>query len=397
MSYAPAALLLRSATVVDTRDGSIHHGTDVLVRDGVITAVGQNLATPDGTAEADVRGRFLVPGFNDMHAHPLGRGGDVTATLELMLAHGITGYRQMSGDLGLLRARAEGTLTFPPSSPALLAMPGPLLTMLNTATADEAAATVREQVAAGADFVKSAAMTRERFFDAQTEALRLGVPIVGNLPGGIDVLRASRIGMKSIEHFGSGLGVLACCSTEETTLQQAAGTRQRLSLPKLRLPFMDKAVEAIMKRVVLNPVNLNKPPDVALVDHAVRTYDEGRTRALAERFAADGTWHVPIPHPHRPPSRTARRPLGHRRPGLRLRARHRQPRPPRRAHRRLRRGPRLLPGALRDPRLAPGPARLRRGRRPPRRRPARAHGGLLRRDSEVAPRRPLTWPAPEWT
>ncbi|MFB7601097.1 hypothetical protein [Streptomyces sp. NPDC056160] len=37
--------------------------------------------------------------------------------------------------------------------------------MPNTATPEQAAATVRERVAAGADFVKSAAMARERFCD----------------------------------------------------------------------------------------------------------------------------------------------------------------------------------------------------------------------------------------
>ncbi|MYW62609.1 amidohydrolase family protein [Streptomyces sp. SID8379] len=296
MPTRPAPLLLRSATVVDTRDGTRSPGTDVLVQDGTITAVGRGLGAPDGTTTVDAHDHYVVPGYNDMHAHPLGRG-EPSATLELMLAHGITGFRQMHGDLDLLRARAAGTLALPEASPALLALPGPLLTMLNTATADEAAATVREQAAAGADFVKSAAMTKERFFDAQAEALRLGIPIVGHLPGGIDVLKASRIGMKSIEHFGSGLGVLACCSTEEHAIQEAAGARQRLNLPKVRLPFMDrvvdKAVEAVMKRVVLNPVALNKPEDIALVDQAVRTYAQERTRALADRFAQDGTWHVP--------------------------------------------------------------------------------------------------------
>lgn len=297
MQAHPADLLLRGATVVGTRDGSLHPGTDVLVRAGVITSVGRGLTPPDGITAVDARGRYLVPGYNDMHAHPLGRGGDVAATLELMLAHGITGYRQMSGSLGLLRARTEGRLTFPEASPALLAMPGPLLTMLNTATPEQAAATVREQVAAGADFVKSAAMTKERFFDAQAEALRLGRPLVGHLPGGIDVLKVSRLGMRSIEHFGSGLGVLACCSSEEDAVRRAAGARQRLRLPAVKPPFMDKAVDAVVGRVVrravLNPVNLNKPDDIALVDRAVRTYDAGRTRALAAHFAADGTWHVP--------------------------------------------------------------------------------------------------------
>ncbi|MFC5003764.1 amidohydrolase family protein [Dactylosporangium cerinum] len=288
------ALLLRHAVVVDTRDGSLRPGTDVLTDGGTITAVGTGLDAPRDATVVDATGRYVVPGYNDMHAHPLGVSpGGLESTLELMLAHGITGYRQMHDDLSLLRARAAGELRFPAASPALLAMPGPLLTTLNTGTAEQAAATVAEQVAAGADFVKSAAMTGERFFDAQAEALRLGVPIVGHLPGGIDVLRASRLGMKSIEHFGAGLGVMPCCSTDGHDISLELSQRRQLKLPAVRLPFMDAVIAAIVRRVVLNPVLLNKAADIDLLDHAVRTFSPSHARVLAEHFAADGTWHVP--------------------------------------------------------------------------------------------------------
>ncbi|MEU5091349.1 hypothetical protein [Streptomyces sp. NPDC021356] len=43
--------------------------------------------------------------------------------------------------------------------------------MPNTATPEQAAATVRERVAAGADFVKSAAMTKERLSASSTTFL----------------------------------------------------------------------------------------------------------------------------------------------------------------------------------------------------------------------------------
>ncbi|WP_436535223.1 amidohydrolase family protein [Actinoplanes sp. HUAS TT8] len=285
-----SALLLRNATVVDVRAGGLSAGTDVLIENRKISAVGPALPAPPGAEMVEASSRYVVPGFNDMHAHPLGQPGQVGATLELMLAHGITGFRQMHGDLSLLRARANGELRLPKASPALLAMPGPLLTMLNTATPEETAETVRTQVAAGADFVKSAAMTAESFFDAQAEALRLGVPIVGHLPAGLDVLRASKIGMRSIEHFGSGLGVLGCCDGHS---EIPATGDQRLRLPSFRLPFADRILAAVLRRIVLNPVQLNKPADLALLDEAVRHYDEGRARELGERFAADGTWHVP--------------------------------------------------------------------------------------------------------
>ncbi|BCY08256.1 amidohydrolase family protein [Actinoplanes sp. L3-i22] len=285
-----STLLLRDATVVDTRAGGLRPGTDVLIENGRIAAVGPGLPAPPGAEVVQASARYVVPGYNDMHAHPLGQRAGVDATLELMLAHGITGFRQMHGDLGLLRARAAGTLRLPAASPALLALPGPLLTMLNTATPEAAATAVREQVTAGADFVKSAAMTPDGFFDAQAEALRLGVPIVGHLPAGLDVVRASKLGVRSVEHFGAGLGVLGCCSGHD---EIPATGEQRLRLPSVRLPFMDRILAAVLRRIVLNPVQLNKPADLALLDEAIHEYDEGHAHRLGERFAADGTWHVP--------------------------------------------------------------------------------------------------------
>ena len=49
----------------------------------------------------EAHGKYLVPGFADMHAHPLSQKNPV-GSLELMLAHGITGFRQMSGSVQML-------------------------------------------------------------------------------------------------------------------------------------------------------------------------------------------------------------------------------------------------------------------------------------------------------
>jgi imidazolonepropionase-like amidohydrolase len=50
-------------------DGSpIENGT-VLITDGVITAVGTDVAVPDGVDVVDASGRWVLPGFIDAHAH----------------------------------------------------------------------------------------------------------------------------------------------------------------------------------------------------------------------------------------------------------------------------------------------------------------------------------------
>ena len=101
-SQPGANLVIRGVTVVSTRDGSLQAHQDVAISGDRIVSVGP--ASPDGVPRdasvVDADGKYLVPGFNDMHAHMLSRpggGGDPSGTFGLMLAHGITGFRQMSG------------------------------------------------------------------------------------------------------------------------------------------------------------------------------------------------------------------------------------------------------------------------------------------------------------
>lgn len=61
------ALLLKSAHVVDPAAG-LDGVADVLVRDGLIAAVGADLAA-EGAEVIDLSGKYLVPGLVDMHVH----------------------------------------------------------------------------------------------------------------------------------------------------------------------------------------------------------------------------------------------------------------------------------------------------------------------------------------
>ncbi|NEB77604.1 amidohydrolase family protein [Streptomyces sp. SID14478] len=281
-------LLLKSATVVNTRDGTRTPDTDVLIGDGRILQGGRGIEEATA-ATVDASGTYVVPGYADMHAHALDHHAD---GLRLMLAHGVTGFRQMAGSLDKLRDRAAGNLRLPTDSPALLALPGPLLQPMNSATSAQAVATVREQYEAGADFIKVGMVTREVFFDAQAEATSLGLPIVGHLPPGIDVAEVSRLGMKSIEHLGPGAALVSCCSPQQDRLREASA-RSAPALPHIRLPFMDRIAKRVLAKLVVNPVNLNKPAQIAILDQALGTYDEDLARTLAGHFVADRTWQVP--------------------------------------------------------------------------------------------------------
>jgi len=69
-TYTPAAstpTLIRNATVLDGNGGEFAN-SDVLMRDGRIVSIGQNLSA-DGATVIDGTGRFVTPGIIDAHSH----------------------------------------------------------------------------------------------------------------------------------------------------------------------------------------------------------------------------------------------------------------------------------------------------------------------------------------
>jgi len=70
-TYAPrpsVPTLIRGATVFDGAGAELANA-DVLMQDGHIAAVGQNLTAPDGATVIDGAGRFVTPGIIDAHSH----------------------------------------------------------------------------------------------------------------------------------------------------------------------------------------------------------------------------------------------------------------------------------------------------------------------------------------
>src|SRR6185295_1066696 len=70
-TYAPrpsVPTLIRGATVFDG-NGATLENADVLMADGRISQVGQNLTAPAGAAIIDGHGKYVTPGIVDPHSH----------------------------------------------------------------------------------------------------------------------------------------------------------------------------------------------------------------------------------------------------------------------------------------------------------------------------------------
>ena len=69
-----------------------------------------------------------------------------------------------------------------------------------------------------------------------------GLPVDGHLHGDVDPREAARAGMRCIEHLGPGVTVFAAAGTCEQEIR--ASPPRTIRLPSLRLPGMDRLLEA---------------------------------------------------------------------------------------------------------------------------------------------------------
>lgn len=288
-------LLIRDVTVVDPADGSATAGLDVRIIGDLVASVTPtgNARGATGTHVIDGHGRFLTPGFTDMHAHPLNTPDDVDGAYALMLANGIVGFRQMSGSPALLSRRAAGQLPAPLGAPALLATPGDLLTPMNASTPEAAVATVREQHAQGADFIKAALVGRDAFLAALDEARRVGIPLAGHLPNDVDPREAARGGMRAIEHLGPGSTVFAATSSRESEVRALVGAGRAPKIPTVKLPGMDRMIGRMIRGIVVNPATRTSEASARALTIADDSYDEAAAQELAALFVEHETWQCP--------------------------------------------------------------------------------------------------------
>lgn len=289
---AVGSVVLRDVTVVDPVGGSRAPHQDVRIEGGTIADVTATGGDDAGSTVIDLAGRYVVPGFIDAHAHPLNDPSRAAGAYALMLAHGVVGFRQMSGSAKLLADRAAGRLPVFAGAPALLATCGDLLTPMNSATASSARASVRAQHTQGADFVKAALTNRAGHLAALDEARRLGIPLAGHLPADVDPREAAALGMRSIEHLGPGATVFAAVSSDEAAIRaQDPGTPVRI--PAVKIPGMDRIVGRLIANLVVNPSTRTSPEAAHQLADADSSFDRDRARELAHELVAHQTWQCP--------------------------------------------------------------------------------------------------------
>jgi imidazolonepropionase-like amidohydrolase len=65
----PVVVLVRAGALVDVTRGTVLKGQEILIENGVIKAVGPDLAAPAGARIVDLSGKTVLPGLIDVHTH----------------------------------------------------------------------------------------------------------------------------------------------------------------------------------------------------------------------------------------------------------------------------------------------------------------------------------------
>ena len=223
------ALVFQHVTVIDGTGRAPQPDQTVVIVGSRITAIGPAGRTKfdKSACVIDARGKFLIPGLWDMHVHVAGVSADPSwskdTLLPLLLANGITGVRDMGGDLDVLlswkRDIESGKLLGPyivASGPWLAGRGKKTPEQYPVANAEEARAAVRDLKQRGADFIKVISMpSREAFFAVAEEAKKQNITFAGHLPFEVGAAEASDAGMRSIEHFLYSGFALSFSSREE--------------------------------------------------------------------------------------------------------------------------------------------------------------------------------------
>jgi imidazolonepropionase-like amidohydrolase len=230
------------------RERSLPHST-VLVQGSRIVKVGpvNEVTAPAGAVRVDGRGKFLIPGLAEMHAHiPGGQASEseVQQTLFMYVAGGITTIRGMLGHPRHLQLRAQAAR--PDVISPWIYTSGPSFNGNTVPTVQSAVTRVAEQKEAGYDFIKiHPGIKREVFDSLSAAAQRARLRLAGHVPLEVGLQRALEARYASIDHLdGYVEAMVRSDSPVGPGESQLFGLNLGEHLDESRIPTLVKATKA---------------------------------------------------------------------------------------------------------------------------------------------------------
>jgi len=273
-SSASSSLAFTHATVIDIRTGHLLRDQTIIITGDRITALASKAGIPANAEVVNAAGKFIIPGFWDMHVHALWSTDQIQRMFDLFLANGITAIRDMGSPLPVEETLswrtkvANGTVLGPRILAAGKLVDGPKPVWPGS-VAVETEQQARKAVDAlqkdGVDFIKVySRLPREAYFAVAAEAKKDRLAYVGHVPIYVSAREASIAGQRSIEHLSE---ILFACSRDES------GLRKQL---------VATAIGAERDRVRKEQLKA-----------VVSTFSAHKATQLSRLLATNNTWQVP--------------------------------------------------------------------------------------------------------
>lgn len=271
------SLVIAGATIIDVRTGDRLPRHAIVMRGDTIIAVGpmDDVESPRGATVIDAGDRFVIPGLWDMHVHAV-EAGRAPAYWPLLLAHGVTGVRDMGAALDSMvhwRREAWGKPARAPrtvwASPAVDGDLPSYAWSHAIRSARDAESFVDSMQSLGLDQVTVArGVSRDVFYAVAAAARRHSIPLTGEVPHDVTPEEAASAGMHSLERL---VNISMHCVARAPALERE---RRRLARAEASPRQQAQARDAL---------------DRAWLAGA----DSTQCESLAQRLRTTGAWVVP--------------------------------------------------------------------------------------------------------
>jgi imidazolonepropionase-like amidohydrolase len=253
-SRAPKIAIV-GGTLVDGTGRPAISDSVILVENGRITAAGpgSQIKIPAGFQTIDARGKTVLPGLWDMHAH-----FEQVEWGPIYLAAGATTVRDVGNEFEFITAVRDAVANGRGLGPRLLLAgvvdgTGPLaLGIERVDTPEQAKMWTDKYHDAGFQQMKIYSSVKlEELKDVATEAHRLGMTVTGHIPEGLNAYQAVEAGQDQINHIGYIANIMLPALPDNATRLDHSKAQSEIDL---KSPESQKAIAFLVQhKIVVDP------------------------------------------------------------------------------------------------------------------------------------------------
>lgn len=197
-------IVFSNVNIIPMDKNEVLSNRDVVIKNGIITAIGptKKVKYNKEAMVIDAKGKYLLPGLAEMHAHvpPVDDLEPMKDVLKLFALNGVTTIRGMLGHPRHIELRSK-IQTGEIMGPRFITS-GPSFNGNSVKTPEAAIAMVKEQKKMGYDFLKlHPGLTKENFAAIARTAKEQNIQYAGHVSFDVGVWRAIDAGYTTIDHL----------------------------------------------------------------------------------------------------------------------------------------------------------------------------------------------------